>query len=107
MQLRAPSAHHKYNTASVSAGGSISTHLIVDFVFSTLDSTLQESDSSSDGEFVCVCWFIRCMLSMKFILHAIIFILLFFSYLLHPSLPITHNNHRCRVRDICANAPAS
>lgn len=58
LHLRSPSASTKYSASSSSGGGSsdgnnASTHLIVDFVFSTLDTTVQESSegsSTSGGE---------------------------------------------------------
>eukprot|EP01032_Pedospumella_encystans_P013457 gene13457-15493_t len=53
LQLRSPSASTKYSASSTSNGGSsdgnnASTHLIVDFVFSTLDSTVQDSSEGSN-----------------------------------------------------------
>ena len=51
LQLRSPTASTKYSASSTIKGGSdgnnASTHLIVDFVFSTLDSTVQDSSEGS------------------------------------------------------------
>ena len=52
LQLRSPTASAKYSASSTSNGGSdgnnASTHLIVDFVFSSLDSTVQDSSEGSN-----------------------------------------------------------